>query len=99
VVAIIDREFDFSYYDIHTAVLNFFLNEWQSCYFNIRGLYRTRALIKQMNDFFLFDSLMQDFSGMPDPNGTAVAIVINSVQSYYFLCNKKYQTDSQKIYR
>jgi hypothetical protein len=27
VVAIIDREFDFSYYDIHTAVLNFFLNE------------------------------------------------------------------------
>ena len=38
------------------------------------------ALIKQMNDFFLLDS--QDFSGMPYPNGTAV--VINSVQSYYF---------------
>ena len=41
------------------------------------------ALIKQMNDFFLLDSHIQDISGMPDPNGTAV--VINSVQSYYFL--------------
>ena len=40
------------------------------------------ALIKQMNDFFVLDSHIQDFSGMPDPNGTAV--VINSVQSYYF---------------
>jgi hypothetical protein len=27
-----------------------------------------------MNDFFLFDSLMQDISGMSDPNSTAVAI-------------------------
>ena len=50
------------------------------CYFVYN--YCTMALIKQMNDFFLFDSHIQDFSGMPDPNGTAV--VMNSVQFYYF---------------
>jgi hypothetical protein len=39
-----------------------------------------------MNDFFLFDSHMQDISGMLDPISTAA--VMNSVQSYYLLYNK-----------
>jgi hypothetical protein len=49
-------------------------------------LYCTRAVIKLMNDFFLFDSHMQDISGMLDPISTAA--VMNSVQSYYLLYNK-----------
>ncbi len=32
------------------------------------------AIVKQRDNFYLFDSHARDFCGMPDPNGTAVVM-------------------------
>ena len=49
-LVITDREIEFPYYDIHTALLNIFLNVSHAI------LILEGYMMEQMNDFFFFDS-------------------------------------------
>ena len=72
-LVITNQEIELHYYDIHTALLNVFLNNsYQYSIFILEGY--MMALIKQSNFFYLFDSHARDSSGMPDHNGTAVVM-------------------------
>ena len=82
-----DREIESHYYDIHTALLNTFFN----CSYAIIVLEGyLMALIKQTDFFYSFDLLAKDFSGMPDPNSTAVVMKLTNIleleQYLYYLC-------------
>ncbi len=73
---ITDRELESHYYDIHTALLDMFLN-YSSAILILEGY--MMALIKQTNFFYLFDSHARDFNGMPDSNGTAVVMKFTNI--------------------
>ena len=60
---ITDRKLESHYYDIHTALLDMFLN-YSSAILILEGY--MMALIKQTNFFYLFDSHARDFNSMPD---------------------------------
>ncbi len=70
-LVITDREIECHYYDIHTALLNAFLNDNYAILI-LEGY--MMALVKQADNFYLFDSHARDSCGMPDPNGTAVVM-------------------------
>ena len=82
-----DREIESHYCDIHTALLNTFLN-YSYAIIVLEGC--MMALIKQTDFFYLFDSLARDSSGMPDPNGSAVVMKFTNIpeleQYLYYLC-------------
>ena len=72
-LVITNQEIELHYYDIHTALLNVFLNNsYQYSILILEGY--MMALIKKSNVFYLFDSHARDSSGMPDPNGIAVVM-------------------------
>ena len=70
-LVISDQEIESHYYDIHTALLNTFLNNSYAILI-LEGY--MMAIIKQVDTFYSFDSHARDSSGMPDPNGTAVVM-------------------------
>ena len=74
---IADQEIESHYYDIHTALLNTFLNDNHAILI-LEGY--MVAIIKQTDFFYLFDSHARDMSGMPDPNGTAVMRFTNILE-------------------
>ena len=82
-----DREIESHYYDIHTALLNTFLN-YSYAIIVLEGY--MMALIKQTDFFYSFDLLARDSSGMPDPNSTAVVMKLTNIpelkQYLYYLC-------------
>ena len=82
-----DREIELHYYDIHTVLLNTFLN-YSYAILVLEGY--MMALIKQTDFFYLFDSHARDSSGMPDPNGTAVVMKFTNIpeleQYVYYHC-------------
>ena len=71
-----DQEIEFHYYNIHTALVNTFLNDSYAILI-LEGY--MMALIKQTEYFYLCDSHARDLHGMPDPNGTAVAMKFKSI--------------------
>ncbi len=73
---IADREIESHYYDIHTALLNTFLNSSYAILI-LEGY--MMALIKQMDSFYLIDSHARNSNGTPDPNGTAVIMRFTNV--------------------
>ena len=96
-LVITDQEIEFPYYDIHTALLNIFLNDSHAILI-LEGY--MMALIKQMNDFFLFDSHARDSSGMPDPNGTAVVMKFTNILEllhYLYFLSIELHTNSFEI--
>ena len=70
-LVITNREIKSHYYNIHTALLNVFSN-YSYTILILEGY--MMALMKQTVFFYLFDSHARDYSGMPDPNGTAVVM-------------------------
>ena len=66
-----DQEIKSHYYNIHTALVNTFLNVSYAILI-LEGY--VMALIKQTKHFYLCDSHARDLHGMPDPNGTAVVM-------------------------
>ena len=96
-LVITDHEIEFPYYDIHTALLNIFLNDSHAILI-LEGY--MMALIKQMNEFFLFDSHARDSSGMPDPNGTAVVMKFTNIlelEQYLYSLSIELYTNSFEI--
>ena len=81
------REIESHYYDIHTVLLNTFLN-YSYAFIVLEGYMIT--LIKQTDFFYLFDSHAKDSSGMHDPNGTAVVMKFTNTpeleQYLHYLC-------------
>ena len=73
---ITDRDLESHYYDIHTALLDMFLN-YSSAILILEGY--MMALIKQTIFFYFFDSHARDFNGMPDSNGTAVVMKFTNI--------------------
>ena len=71
-----DQEIESHYYDIHTALVNTFLNDSYAILI-LEGY--MIALIKQTEYFYLFDSHARDLHGMPDPNGTAVVMKFKNI--------------------
>ena len=67
---ITDQEIEPHYYDIHTALVNTFVNHSGYAILILEGF--IMALIKQMESFYSIDSHARGHDGMPDPNGTAV---------------------------
>ena len=57
------QEIEHHYYDIHTALLNAFLNDNYAILI-LQGY--MMALVKQTDKFYLFDSHARDSCGMPD---------------------------------
>ncbi len=68
---ITEKEIESQYYDVHTALLNTFLNDSYAIMI-LEGY--MMALVKQTDNFYLFDSHARDSCGMPNPNGTAVVM-------------------------
>ena len=96
-LVIADQEIEFPYYDIHTALLNIFLTDSHAILI-LEGY--MMALIKQMNEFFLFDSHPRDSSGMPDPNGTAVVMKFTNIlelEQYLYSLSIELHTNSFEI--
>jgi hypothetical protein len=84
-LVITDREIESHYYDIHTALTNIFLNESYAILI-LEGY--MMALINEIDYFYLFDSHARDFSGMPNPNGTAVVMKFtNIIGLEQYLCS------------
>ena len=78
-----DQEIESHYSDIHTALLNTFLNDNYAILI-LDGY--MMAIVKQSNYFYLFDSHARDFNGMPNPNGTAVVMkFINTLELEQYL--------------
>ncbi len=75
-LVITEKEIDCHYYDIHTALLNTFINDSYAILI-LEGY--MMALIKQTDHFYLFDSHARDSCGMPDPNGTAVVMQFSNI--------------------
>ena len=76
-LVITDQEIECHYYDIHTTLLNtLFTND--SYAILILEDYMM-ALVKQRDNFYLFDSHARDSCGMPDPNGTAVVMKFSNI--------------------
>ena len=79
-------EVESPYYTIHSALLNTYVN-YNYAIFILEGY--MMAIIKQLNDFYIFDSHARDLNGMPDPNGTAVVIKFSNIsdleQFLYYL--------------
>ncbi len=73
---ITDRELESHYYDIHTALLDMFMN-YSSAILILEGY--MLALMKETNFFYLFESHARDFNGMPDSNGTAVVMKFTNI--------------------
>ncbi len=57
------KVFERHYYDIHTALLNAFLNDNYAILI-LEGY--MMVLVKQTDNFYLFDSHARDICGMPD---------------------------------
>ena len=96
-LVITDREIESHYYDIHTALLNAFLNNSYAILI-LKGY--MMALIKQVDVLYLFDSHARDFSGMPDPNGTAVVMKFTDIlelEQYLYCLSMKLHTNSFEI--
>ncbi len=75
-LVITDQEIESCYYDIHTALLNTFANDC-SAILILEGY--MMALVKQTDNFYLFDSHARDLSGIPDPSGTAVVMAFTNI--------------------
>ena len=67
---ITDQEIEPHYYDIHTALVNTFVNHSGYAILILESF--IMALIKQMESFYSINSHACGHDGMPDPNGTAV---------------------------
>ncbi len=96
-LVITDWEIEFPYYDIHTALLNIFLNDSHAILI-LEGY--MMAIVKQMNDFFLFDSHARNSIGMPDPNGTAVVMKFTNILEllqYLYSLSMELHTNSFEI--
>ena len=96
-LVITDREIEFPYYDIHTALLNIFLNDSHAILI-LEGY--MMALMKQMSEFFLFDFHARDSIGMPDPNGTAVVMKFTNIlelEQYLYSLSIELHTNSFEI--
>ncbi len=65
-----------THYDIHTALLGAFIN-YSYAMVILEGY--MMALVKQTDNFYLFDSHARDSCGMPDPNGTAVVMKFTDI--------------------
>ena len=76
-LVITDREIEPHCYDIHTALVNTFLNNSYAILI-LEGY--MMALIKQMDSFYLFYSHARDSNGMPHPDGTTVVMKFGSIQ-------------------
>ena len=75
-LVIIDREFEHHYCDIHTALSNTFFNDSYAILI-FEGY--MMALIKQRDNFYLFDSHAKDSCGMPASNGSAIVMKFTDV--------------------
>jgi hypothetical protein len=75
-LVITDQEIESCYYDIHTALLNTFVND---CFAILILEGYMMALIKETDNFYLFDSHARDSSGIPDPSGTAVVMTFTNI--------------------
>ena len=96
-LVVTDREIESHYYDIHTALLNAFLNNSYAILI-LEGY--MMALIKQADALYLFESHARDFSGMPDPNGTAVVMKFTDIlelEQYLYCLSMKLHTNSFEI--
>jgi hypothetical protein len=94
---IADQEIESHYYDIHTALLNTFLNDNHAILI-LEGY--MVAIIKQTDFFYLFDSHARDMSGMPDPNGTAVMMRFTNIlelEQYLYCLSSELHTNSYEI--
>ena len=69
-LVITDQQIQPHYYDIHTALVNTFVNDSGYAVLMLKGF--MMVLIKQMEFFYSIDSHARGLDGMPDPNGTAV---------------------------
>ena len=85
-LVIIDREIESHYFNIHTALLNTFSKN-SSVILIFEGY--MVVLIKYIDAFFLIDTNVRNFNGMPDSNGIAVIMKFNDIldleQHLYFL--------------
>ena len=96
-LVISDQEIGSPYYDIHTALLNSFLNNSYAILV-LEGY--MMAIIKQIDSFYLFDSHARDSSGMPDPNGTAVVIKFTNIlelEQYVYCLSLELHTNIYEI--
>ena len=75
-LVITDQEIECHYYDVHTSLLNTFINDSYAILI-LEGY--MIALVKQRDNFYLFDSHARDSCGMPDPNGTAVVMKFTNI--------------------
>ncbi len=83
-LVITDCEIECHYYDIHTALLNTFISDSYAIVI-LQGY--MMALVKQTDNFYVFDSHARDSYGMPDPNGTAVVMKfcnIHELEQYLY---------------
>lgn len=91
------QEIDSHYHDIHTALLNTFVSHDYAILI-LEGY--MLAIIKQTDSFYLFHSHARDYSGMPDPNGTAVVMeftYILELELYLYCLSLKLHTNSYEI--
>ncbi len=76
-LVITDQEIECHYYDIHTSLLNALSANDSYAILIFEGY--MMALVKQRDNFYLFDSHARDSCGMPDPNGTAVVMKFSNI--------------------
>ena len=92
-----DQEIECHYYNIHTALVNTFLNDSYAILI-LEGY--MMALIKQTEYFCLCDSHARDLFRMPDPNGTAVVMKFKSIldlEQYLYSVSTKLHTNLFEI--
>ncbi len=96
-LVITDRELESHYCDIHTALLNTFLN-YSYAILILEGY--MMALMKQTDIFYLFDPHARDIDGMPDPYGTAVVMKFTNIlelEHFLFSLATKLHTNLYEI--
>ncbi len=71
------QEIECHYYDIHTTLLNTLFTNDSYAILILEGY--MISLVKQRDNFYLFDSHARDSCGMPDPNGTAVVMKFSNI--------------------
>ena len=96
-LVITDREIESFYYDIHTALVNTFAND---CFAILILEGYMMALMKETDNFYLFDSHARDSSGIPDPNGTAVVMTFTNIielEQHVYCLSMELRTNSFEI--
>ena len=96
-LVITDQEIECHYYDIHTALLNTFISDSYAIV-TLEGY--MMALVKQTDNFYVFDSHARDSFGMPDPNGTAVVMKfynIPELEQYLYSLSIELHTNISEV--